>query len=66
MTQTTQDLVLYYFMIGTGFTLVLDLVIRFTKTSQPYTASEVLASILLWPVMLSVLVINIIKGFRNV
>lgn len=66
MVYPVQDLVLYYFMIGTGFTLVLDLVIRFIKTSQPYTASEVLASILLWPVMLSVLVINIIKGFRNV
>ena len=66
MTQTTQDLVLHYFMIGTGFTLLLDLIIRFIKTSEPYTATEVLASILLWPVMLSVLVINIIKGFRNV
>lgn len=66
MTQTTQDLVLYYFMIGTGLTLVLDLVIRFVKTSEPYTASEVLASILLWPVMLSILIVNFIKGFRNV
>jgi hypothetical protein len=66
MTQTTQDLVLHYFMIGTGFTLLLDLIIRFVKTSEPYTASEVLASIFLWPVMVIVFIINFIKGFRNV
>ena len=66
MTQTAQDLVLHYFMIGTGFTLPLDLLIRVIKTSQPYTASEVLASIALWPVMLSVLIVSFIKGFGNV
>lgn len=66
MTQTAQDLVLHYFMIGTGFTLLLDLVIRFVKTSEPYTATEVLASIFLWPVMVIVFIINFIKGFRNV
>lgn len=66
MTQTTQDFVLYYFMIGTGLTLVLDLVIRFIKSSEPYTAAEVLASIALWPIMLISLIVTIIKGFKNV
>ena len=66
MTQTTQDLVLHYFMIGTGFTLLLDLIIRFIKTSEPYTASEVLVSIFIWPVMIIVFIINFIKGFKNV
>jgi len=66
MTQTTQDSVLHYFMIGTGLTLLLDLVIRFVKTSEPYTATEVLASTFLWPVMVIVFIINFIKGFRNV
>lgn len=66
MNQFTQDLVLHYFMIGTGFTLVLDLLIRFIKTSEPYTAREVLASIFLWPIMLIVFIVNFIKGIKNV
>lgn len=66
MTQTPQDLLIYYSMIGIGFTLVLDLVIRLVKTSQPFTASEVLVSIFLWPVMVIVFIVNFIKEFRNV
>jgi len=66
MAYPVQDLVLYYFMIGTGFTLLLDVIIRIIKTSEPYTAIEVVASIMLWPVMLIVLITNIIKGIKNV
>lgn len=66
MTQTTQDLVLHYFMIGTGLTLFLDFIIRIVKTSEPYTAIEVLASIVLWPVMVCVFIVNFIKGFKDV
>jgi len=53
-------------MIGTGFTLLLDVIIRIIKTSEPYTAIEVVASIMLWPVMVCVFIVNFIKGIRNV
>ena len=66
MAYPVQDLVLHYFMIGTGFTLLLDVIIRIIKTSEPYTAIEVVASIMLWPVMVYVFIVNFIKGIRNV
>lgn len=66
MAYPVQDLVLYYFMIGTGLTLLLDLMVRIVKSSQPYTASEVLACIVLWPIMVCVFIVNFIKGIRNV
>ncbi len=66
MAYPVQDLVLHYFMIGTGFTLLTDLTIRFMKTSEPYTAIEVLASIVLWPVMATVLIVKIIRGGQDV
>jgi hypothetical protein len=66
MTQAIQDLIVHYFMIGTGLTLVLDLFIRFTKSSEPSTAMEVVAGIVLWPVMLCAFIINIIKRINNV
>lgn len=66
MTQTIQDLIVHYFMIGTGLTLVLDLFIRFTKSSEPSTAIEVVVSIILWPVMVTAFIINIIKRINNV
>jgi hypothetical protein len=66
MAYPVQDLVLYYFMIGTGLTLFLDIIIRIIKTSEPYTAIEVVASIVLWPVMVCVFITNIIKGIKNV
>ena len=66
MIGTMQDLVLYYFMIGTGFTLALDVFIRCIKTSEPLTTVEVLATIFIWPVMVIVLIVNFIKGIKNV
>lgn len=66
MAYPVQDLVLHYFMIGTGFTLLTDLTIRFMKTSEPYTAIEVLTSIVLWPVMAIVLIVRIIRGGQDV
>lgn len=66
MSQFTQDLILYYFMIGTGLTLLLDLMVRIAKTSEPYTAIEVLACIMLWPILLIVIIVNFVKGFKDV
>jgi hypothetical protein len=66
MAYPVQDLLLYYFMIGTGFTLLTDLIIRFTESSEPYTTPEVLASILLWPVMVCVFIVNFIRRIGNV
>jgi hypothetical protein len=66
MAYPVQDLVLHYFMIGTGLTLLLDIIIRIIKTSEPYTAIEVLVCIVFWPVMLTIFIVNFIKGIKSV
>jgi len=66
MSEFTQDLILHYFMIGSVATLLMDLMIRFVKTSEPFTVAEILISIAIWPVVLIVFIINIFRKNQDV
>jgi len=66
MSEFTQDLILHYFMIGSVATLLMDLMIRFVKTSEPFTVAEILISITIWPVVLIVFIINIFRKNQDV
>lgn len=66
MSQFTQDLILHYFIIGTVVTLLIDLMIRVIKTTEPYTAAEVLACIVLWPMVLVLTIVTFIRGGKDV
>jgi len=66
MSQFTQDLILHYFMIGSVATLLMDLMIRFVKTSEPFTVAEILISITIWPVVFTVFIINIFRKNQDV
>jgi len=66
MSEFTQDLILHYFMIGSVATLLMDLMIRFVKTSEPFTVTEILISITIWPVVLIVFIINIFRKNQDV
>ena len=53
----------WYLSIGFAAAFIIDRSIRFTKQVEPYTSREIAVSIILWPLMVVVFVIGVIKGF---
>jgi hypothetical protein len=62
----TQTILFNYFLIGSIFTICVDLLIRFIKTSEPYNIKEIFISIIIWPVIATGMVISFFKGMGNV
>lgn len=62
----TQTILFNYFLIGTIFTLCVDLLIRFIKTSEPYNIKEIFISIIIWPVIAIGMIITFFKGGSDV
>ena len=50
-----------YFIIGVIITIIIDVTIYFTKSSDRLTFAEIWGSILIWPLVLYVF----LKGFFN-
>jgi hypothetical protein len=61
------NLILYYatWYLGIGFVsaFLIDQIIRATQSSEPYTAKEILAVILLWPINVTVFIVSFILSF---
>ena len=61
------SLILYYttWYLGIGFVsaFLIDQVIRVTQSSDPYTAREIFAVILLWPINVTVFIVSFIISF---
>ena len=51
-----------YFLLGTVFTLLMDLSIHYTKSSERLTLLEICGCVMFWPFILMVFVISFIKG----
>jgi len=60
-------LILYYttWYLGIGFVsaFLIDQIIRATQSSEPYTAKEILAVILLWPINVCIFIFSFITSF---
>ena len=61
------SLLLYYFnwYIGIGIvtTFIIDQIIRITKSSDPYTAKEILIITLIWPINVSIFIYSFFRSF---
>jgi len=62
----TQTILFNYFLIGTIFTLCVDLLIRVIKTSEPYNIKEIFISIFIWPFIAIGMMKTFFKGRSDV
>jgi hypothetical protein len=61
------SLLFFYFTwyVGIGFitAFAIDQVIRFTRSSEPYTAKEIIVVILLWPINVLIFLYSFFRSF---
>lgn len=53
----------WYLCIGFAVAFLIDRSIRFTKQVEPYTPKEIAVAIILWPIMATIFIYGVIKGF---
>ena len=59
------NVLLQYAIIGFVCTVFIDITIRTTKSSEPFTTSEILGVILVWPVVMFSFLQSFFEDFFN-
>jgi hypothetical protein len=66
MLSTIFTFITIYLVIGFITAYAIDTCIRYTKTSEPYTLSELLVVIPFWPFNVSVFICALIKSYFDI
>lgn len=59
------NILLQYVVIGFICAAFVDLIIRLTKSSEPFTLLEILGAVVAWPVVAGALLTSFLRDFFN-